>query len=257
VGFLRKASRAIGNVDKGLIERGLLARGRVVECRRTSMSTGTQVHSVVCELTVDVELEDRPVYAARCKHPIPMPYLAQFESGQGFVAVRVDPGDPQNIELDLAHDVPVSRAGGAVPDGPGGAASTVQVVDASQGLPDDVARDLAAAGINLDGSGASLEPQTHASALSAAEILATGTPCRAVVQSAQPLDMQKDGLDVWGIVLNAIADGEPASQARIGVGVPPEAMALVFPGANLPAKRRSDIADGVSIDWDAAVAERR
>jgi hypothetical protein len=38
-----------------------------------------------------------------------MPYLPQFESGQGYIAVRVDPEDATNIELDLTHDVPPPR----------------------------------------------------------------------------------------------------------------------------------------------------
>lgn len=253
MGFLKRAGSALGRVDKDLIERGLLARGRITECRRTSMSTGTQVRSVVCELTVEVELEDRPIYTAECKHPIPMPYLPQFESGQGFVAVRVDPADPQNIALDLSHDVPSPRSGAAATGAGPGAGSTVQVIDASGGLPEDLAQQLAAAGVDL-GAGATQE-QNRESKLSAAEILATGAPCRAVVQSAQPLGFQKDGLDVWGIVLNAIVEGEPASQARIGIGVPAEAVALVFPGANLPAKRRGDIDDGTSIDWTTALKD--
>lgn len=60
---------------------------------------------------------------------------------------------------------------------------------------------------------------------------------------------------MWGIVLNAIVEGEPASQARIGIGVPAEAVALVFPGANLPAKRRGDIDDGVSTNWITALKD--
>jgi hypothetical protein len=97
--------------------------------------------------------------------------------------------------------------------------------------------------------------QNRASPLTAAQILATGTPCRAVIQTAQPLGYQKDGKDVWGFVLNTMVEGESPTQARVGMGVPAEATALLFPGANLPAKRREDIADGVSIDWQAALAE--
>jgi hypothetical protein len=160
--------------------------------------------------------------------------------------VRVDPEDATNIELDLTHDVPPSRGGGSA----NGAAPTTQVIEAGQGLPPDIAAQLAAAGIDLSGGAGA--PPIRMSPVSGAEILATGTPCRAIIQSASPLGTQKDGHDVWGIVLNAIADGEPTTQARIGIGVPAAAMALVFPGSNLPARRRSDVEDGVCIDWDAA-----
>lgn len=198
--------------------------------------------SVVCDLKVEVELEDQPVYTTECKHPVQMPYLAHFESGQAYFAVRVDPDDHMNIALDTAHDVPPPR---------GQDANAAHVIDATNGLPPEVA-ELAAAGVDL--SGASQAPPNRVSSVSGAEILATGTPCRAIVQSAQPLGFQKDGKDVWGIVLNAVAEGEETVQARIGLGVPAEAVPLLFPGADLPAKRRRDVVDGVCIDWDEAIA---
>ena len=245
MGFLKRATRALGKLDTDLIERGLLARGKVVGCRRTGWTTGVQVKSVVCDLTVEVELEDRPVYTTECKHPVLMPYLSHFESGQAYFAVRVDPDDHTNIALDTAHDVPPPR---------GGDAGAAHVIDGGQALPSDVAARLAAAGIDL--SGTQQPPPNRLSPVSGAEILATGAPCRAIVQSAQPLGFQKDGNDVWGIVLNAVAEGEEPLQARIGIGVPAAAVPLLFPGANLPAKRRSDVDDGVCIDWDEALQGR-
>ena len=67
--------------------------------------------------------------------------------------------------------------------------------------------------------------------------------------------MEKEGT-AWGIVLNAVAEGEDTVQARVGIGVPAEAVPLLFPGADLPARRRSDVDDGVCIDWDEAIAAR-
>jgi hypothetical protein len=232
MGFLSRAASAMGHVDKGLLKDGLLGRGHVTGCRRTAVSTGNQVQSVVCNLTVDVELEDRPVYTATCKHPIQIPYLPQFESGQGFVAVRVDPEDQSRIALDLTHEVPPAR------DGTTDAQMDPTTLGAVQSTDGPVP--------NRD------------SPVKAAEILATGTPCRAIIQTSQPLGIKKDGHDVWGLVLNAtFDDGQPPIQARTGVAIPAEAMALVFPGAILPAKRRADVLDGVAIDWEAALAEKR
>lgn len=246
MGFLKKAAATFGHIDKDLIERGTLARGRVVECKRTGMTTGVQIQMIVCKLTIEVELEGQPPYTANCKHPVPIPYLSQFESGQGYVAVRVDPEDPQNIAIDPKADVP-------------GGNHTVQTIDASQGIPADIAQQLAAAGISLDAAPAQSPSEplpNRESEVSARQILESGVPCKAIVQSAQPLGFQKDGLDVWGIVLNAIEDGGATSQARVGIGVPPDAVALLFPGSNLPAKRRADVQDGVAIDWAAALADR-
>jgi hypothetical protein len=196
---------------------------------------------IVCNLTIEVELEGQTPYIATCKHPIPIPYLAQAESGQGYVAVRVDPEDPQNIAIDPSADAPGGH--------------TVTTIDASQGIPAVIAQQLAAAGVTVDGPSSEPLPNREGE-LSAQQILESGTPCRAIVQSAQPLGFQKDGLDVWGIVLNAVDDGGATVQARIGIGVPGEAVALLFPGSNLPAKKRTDIQDGVAIDWTAALANK-
>jgi hypothetical protein len=253
MGFLRKVSRSMGHADGHLLAQGLLARGHVVECRRTAMTTGRQVERVVCELTVEVQLEDQPVYTAHCKHAIQIPYLPQFESGQASVAVRVDPEDPQNIELDLTTDVPPPRDGAAAAAAAAEPAAAVQLVDDTGApLPPELARAAQEAMAHPDDPMAG----NRVSPVTGAEILATGTPCRLVVQSAQPMGMQKDGRDVWALILNVTGDGAAPRQVRIGVGVPAAATGLLFPGANLPGRQRADVPDGATPDWDAALAER-
>ena len=93
--------------------------------------------------------------------------------------------------------------------------------------------------------------------LKAAEILATGTPCRVVINSSQPLGMKNESGDYYGLVLSVFADGETPYQVQVGAPVTPEGVALLFAGANLPAKRRVDVDQAVAPDWAAAVEEAR
>ena len=71
-----------------------------------------------------------------------------------------------------------------------------------------------------------------------------------------------DGLDVMGLVFTVTAANGQPCQAQIGVGVPADAMSLLFPGADLPARaleewlRSPAPPDMVTIDWPAAIAER-
>lgn len=233
MGIFRKAAASMGHVDHGLQKRGLLARGRVLQCDRTAMSTGNQVHQVVCNLLVEVDLPGRPLYQATCKYPIQMPYLPQFESGNASVAVRVDPDDPANITLDLTTDVPP----------PSQAAPTT-----ASAAPDPNAYAQPAT--------APAQPANTTNKLTAAEVLATGSPCRVVIVESQPLDFSKPGLPpYYGLVLSVFVDGQAPSQVRVGVPVPDAAVPLLYPGSNVPAKIRADVQDAVTPDWDAAIIE--
>jgi hypothetical protein len=237
MGLFKKVGASLGHVDKHLMKTGMLARGEVVECTATSMAIGTAQSGSgierVCDVTVDVTgLPDRPTYRATCKHPIPMIYLPQMKTPGAAVAVRVDPADPQHIALDLATEPPPPS------EEPAGSA-TIATPDGDVEVP------------------------THASPVKAPEILARGARCRAALLMSAPLNQRNDsGLDVMGLVFTITAgNGEPY-QAQIGVGVPAAGMALLYPGADLPARaledwlRKPSPPDMVTIDWDEAISER-
>jgi hypothetical protein len=91
---------------------------------------------------------------------------------------------------------------------------------------------------------------------SAAELLATGTPARAVIIQSQPLGMRSpSGVDVYALVVTILCDGHQPYQTQVGNPVPPSGLPLLYPGSNLPAKVRPEEQGQVIIDWDAAVAE--
>ncbi len=91
----------------------------------------------------------------------------------------------------------------------------------------------------------------------AADILAKGSPARAVIVQSQPLGMKSPaGLDLYGFQLTIMVDGTAPYQIQVGNPVTPGGVPLIFPGSNVPAKYMPNGGpESVAIDWDAAVAE--
>jgi hypothetical protein len=77
----------------------------VVEVVPTNVVTGIAQKFMVCDVTVDVELEGE-TWRARCKHPIHLNEVEAFQRGHEVVVVRVNPNDRENIALDFAADAP-------------------------------------------------------------------------------------------------------------------------------------------------------
>jgi hypothetical protein len=209
VGIFKKLQNMAGGVSRELMNNGLLGRGQITNVQQTSVSTGgdDDPHPV-CVFTVQVALDNTPVYEATCRQSVPLMVLPQLAGG-AVVAVRVSPDDKSEIALDLATDPPV-------------------VAMAAQ-----------------DGQE------------TAADILAKGSPARAVIVQSQPLGMKSPaGLDMYGFQLTIMADGKAPYQIQVGNPVTPAGVPLIFPGSNLPAKFMPDGSqESVAIDWDAAVAE--
>jgi hypothetical protein len=90
---------------------------------------------------------------------------------------------------------------------------------------------------------------------SAAELLATGTPCEAVIVEFQPLGLKSPtGADMYAFKLTIFAEGTTPYQIMVGNPVPPEAVALLFPGSRVPAKYDPHgLKESVAIDWAAAL----
>ena len=91
---------------------------------------------------------------------------------------------------------------------------------------------------------------------SAASVLETGKPVRAVVIQTQSLSAKNPaGVDLYAFVLTILEEGHPPRQVQAGNPVPPSCIPLLYPGSNMPAKVDGDQPAMVAIDWDAALAE--
>ena len=93
---------------------------------------------------------------------------------------------------------------------------------------------------------------------SAAEIMATGIDCRAVIVQSQPLGTRSptSGFDMYAFVLTVMLDGRPPYQVQVGNPVPPDAVPLLYPGNNVPAKTLPERGDQyIVIDWENALAQ--
>jgi hypothetical protein len=97
----------------------------------------------------------------------------------------------------------------------------------------------------------------HATGMpAAATVLSSGIPVRAVLVQSQPLNARTQaGVDLYGLVLTVLQEGQPPRQLQLGYPVPGNCVPLLYPGSNVPAKVLPDRPDLVAIDWDAAVAE--
>jgi hypothetical protein len=92
---------------------------------------------------------------------------------------------------------------------------------------------------------------------SAAEILASGTPARAVIVESQSIGkVNQAGVDIYAYQLTVMPQGKDPYQIQVGNPTPPKALPFLFPGSKVPVKIGSD-PNAVVIDWDAAEAEAK
>jgi hypothetical protein len=92
---------------------------------------------------------------------------------------------------------------------------------------------------------------------SAAEILADGVDCRAVIVQSQPLGTRNQkGVDMYAFLLTVMLDGRAPYQVQVGNPVPADAVPLLYPGNNVPAKTLPERGDQyIVIDWENALAQ--
>jgi hypothetical protein len=92
---------------------------------------------------------------------------------------------------------------------------------------------------------------------SAAEILATGEPARAVIVEYQPLGKRNPaGVDLYAYLLTVMPDGRDPYQIQVGNPTPPAALPFLYAGSRVPVKIGT-IPNAVVIDWEMAAAESR
>jgi len=104
-----------------------------------------------------------------------------------------------------------------------------------------------------------VDPQTvSVSTGSAAEILASGVPGRAIIvenEELAPARQDKKGNPMYRFLLTVMRDGQDPYRANVGNGVPAAALPFLFPGSNVPVKLDPNDPNGVVIDWELASSE--
>jgi hypothetical protein len=205
MGLFGKAKRELGISDKKLLKNGVLARGSVVSCDPDGMTIGDGSNLAygpekVCRVVVEISgIDGVEPYQATCKHAIPLIYIPKMREPGATVAVRVDPNDPQHIELDLGAEPPSA----IILETPDGEQHTLT---------------------------------TNRSTFTAAQILQEGSPCTVEVLAVIPMDQSTSEGPATGLILTVHRDGVPEYQAQVGTFIPPGAVAKVVVGATLPAK---------------------
>jgi hypothetical protein len=206
MGLFGKAKRELGITDKKLLANGTLARGSVVSCEPDGMTIGDDANLAygpekVCRVVVEVSgIDGVEPYQATCKHAIPLIYIPRMQEPGATIAVRVDPNDPQHIELDLASEPPAAPI----------------VVETGNGVQHTLT--------------------TNRSTYTAAQILQEGAPCTVDVLAVIPMEQSTSEGPATGLILTVHRDGVAEYVAQVGTFIPPSAVAKVIVGATLPAR---------------------
>ncbi len=208
MGLFSKLKAATGGVDGDLLAHGILGRGTIASVDLTGMAVSMGVDEYrVCEVTLQVNLDNRPAYTAKCRQRIPIYVLGQLQPGSTVVAVRVDPTDPSKVAIDFNTEPPTVT----------------------------MAR----------------EPGQS----SAADVLRTGIPARAVIVASQPLGMRNpEGVDVYAFMLTVMPQAGNPYQTQVGNPVPPTALPFLYPGSHVQVKIEQSNPNAVVIDWAATAA---
>jgi hypothetical protein len=83
--------------DRGILERGIPARARIISARQTGVMVNYQPQ---VSFQLEVEPPSGTPYHAETKAVIPMVNIPQFQPG-GEVSVKIHPTDPTKVVLDL------------------------------------------------------------------------------------------------------------------------------------------------------------
>lgn len=112
------------------------------------------------------------------------------------------------------------------------------------------------ANVAIDFATAPPASQPKAATHSAADILANGEPCTAVIAMFQDAGMKHpvSGDPIYALMLTVMPTNDTPYQVQVGLAVPARALPKLFPGSQVPAKRAPGTPNEVVIDWDAALA---
>jgi hypothetical protein len=101
-------NQAFGGADAEVMRSGTSGLGQIMSAQPTggTIQVGGGLVERTCTFQVKVLLDGGSPYVAVVRQRVPEVYLAQLQSGNARVAVRVDPVDPQRVVLDLSTQPP-------------------------------------------------------------------------------------------------------------------------------------------------------
>lgn len=119
MGLLGTSARLDGLDGAEVLGRGLLGRGRVRRLAPTAVAVAVGGEERrVYDVDLDVVLEGRPVYAARCRQAFATGRIPLLAAPATVVAVRVDPADLRRVLVDLTVDAPSVAPAGSIDGAP-------------------------------------------------------------------------------------------------------------------------------------------
>ena len=131
VGLFKKMKNEAGIPSPELMRRGMLASGWIVDLEKTDLWVGHGIQpdrelrapvardpdgcpkslwnaSCVCKITVGILRADQDPYQATCRQQVPRKLLGELRPGHTWVAVRVNPNDPQEVAIDFQAAPPTA-----------------------------------------------------------------------------------------------------------------------------------------------------
>ena len=106
MGFLDKIRSVGGGVSPELMKNGTLARGEIASVQPTGMTVShgnDALGKQVCNIALNVYMDNTPPYTATCHQGVPILALQAFMTPGTVVAVRVNPANPQEVADRLRH----------------------------------------------------------------------------------------------------------------------------------------------------------
>jgi hypothetical protein len=98
----------LGSADSTVIQNGILGRGEVTGLTMSGMTmqSGNGLVERKCTITMNVYLDNVPMFPATVIQRVQEIVIPQLSSGDAVVAVRVDPTDHSKVAIDFNSAVP-------------------------------------------------------------------------------------------------------------------------------------------------------
>lgn len=245
-------------VGVGLLVAGMRSKGRASSAQRV-LTTGLAGSATVTgmtqtgmflnenpqvEMELTVQLPGRPPYPAKRKQFVPLILLGRLSAGTPL-AVKVDPADPNNVEIDWDAPAPAGAAQGWWGTAP--APTDVQGKETLQ----EVQTALTGSGLQAEKAFSLAEQGSYTVDQLRDYLRANGLAGTATIEHLE--DSGKDVGDdhLFTMQTTVTVPGQPPHRSPPSAAlVPKTKVGRLYVGAILPVKVAADNPDAVMFDWD-------